>query len=319
MALAPTAAVEVARDPRSGTRRGGGPPRTRRRRQRGEAATGLAFTAPALVVFGLFMFLPLVMTAYYSLTRYTGFGKPRFIGGDNYSEIAADPLFWRALLNTAVFTVISVPLSIAGGLALALLLNRALPARGVLRALFYVPVVISAVVSGIVARWMFNEGFGIVNRALQAVGLPAVPWQTDGTAAMVSLVLVTIWMQLGFVMVIYLAALQGVPGEVYEAASLDGATPWRALRSVTWPLLAPTTFFVLVYLIITSFQVFDIVLVMTGGGPANATTFLVTYAYDEGFQQRRQGYAAALGVVVYVIVLVLTVVQWRVGRRREIA
>jgi multiple sugar transport system permease protein len=291
----------------------------RRRRQRGEALTGLLFTTPALVVFTVFMFVPLGMTAYYSLTRYSGFGRPRFIGGGNYTEMLSDPLFWRSLVNTGVFTALTVPLSLAGGLALALLLNRAMPARGLLRALFYVPVVISAVASGIVSRWIYNEGFGILNRLLELVGAPGVPWQTDGVAAMASIIVVNTWQNLGFTMVVYLAALQGIPSEVYEAASVDGAARWRVLRSITWPLLAPTTFFVLVYTVIGSFQVFDLVVVMTGGGPSNATTLLVNYAYSSGFEQRRQGYAAALGVVLYAIVLALTLLQWRAGRRRDLA
>lgn len=291
-------------------------PRTRRR---GEALTGLAFVAPALIIFSVFMFAPLVMTAYYSLTEYTGFGDPQLTGLGNFTEIAGDSLFWRSLANTGVFAVFTVPLSLVGGLALALLLNRAMPARGLLRALFYVPVVVSAAASGIIARWIFNENFGVANRLLGDVGLPAASWQTGSAAAMASIIIMTIWANLGFVMVVYLAGLQGVPGEVYEASALDGANRWRTIRSITWPILAPTTFFLLVYLVISTFQVFDLVIVMTGGGPDNATTLLVNYAYTEGFQQRRQGYAAALGVVLYAIVLVLTLVQWRAGRRRDLA
>lgn len=297
-------------------------PRTRggrRTRRRGEALAGLALAGPALAVFAVFMFVPLGMTAYYSLTRYTGFGQPRFQGLDNFAQIGSDPLFWRALANTGLFTVISVPLSVLGGLGLALLLNRALPGRGLLRALFYVPVVISAVSAGIIARWIFNENFGVANRLLSLVGLPEVGWQTSGPAALASVIAVQVWTSLGFAMVVYLAGLQGISGEVYEAAELDGAGRWRVLRSITWPLLGPTTFFILVYMVITSFQVFDIVVIMTGGGPQNATTFLVNYAYDTGFEQRRQGYAAALGVVLFAIVMVLTLLQWRAGRRRDLA
>ncbi len=297
----------------------GAPGRAGRSRRRGEALAGLTFVAPALAVFAVFMFVPLAMTAYYSLTEYSGFGDPRPVGLDNFATIAGDALFWRSLANTGVFAVFSVPLSLLGGLALALLLNKAMPARALLRALFYVPVVVSAAASGIIARWIFNENFGVVNRLLRDVGLPAVGWQTGGAAAMASIIIMTVWANLGFVMVVYLAGLQGVPAEVYEASALDGASRWRTIRSITWPILAPTTFFLLVYMIISTFQVFDLVIVMTGGGPANATTLLVNYAYTEGFQQRRQGYAAALGVVLYVIVLALTLAQWRAGRRRDLA
>ncbi|CAA9395481.1 MAG: ABC transporter, permease protein 1 (cluster 1, maltose/g3p/polyamine/iron) [uncultured Quadrisphaera sp.] len=295
---------------------GGRRPRTRRR---GEAVTGLAFVAPALAVFGVFMVAPLAMTGYYSLTEHSGFGDPEPVGLANFAGIAGDALFWRALANTAVFAAVTVPLSLLGGLGLALLLNRAVPARALLRALFYVPVVVSAAASGIVARWIFNESAGVANRLLSDVGLPEVGWQTSGPAAMASIIIVSVWANLGFVMVVYLAGLQGVPAEVHEASALDGAGRWRTIRSITVPILAPTTFFLLVHLVISTFQVFDLVVVMTGGGPANATTLLVNYAYAEGFQQRRQGYAAALGVVLYAIVLALTLVQWRAGRRRDLA
>jgi multiple sugar transport system permease protein len=294
-------------------------PQGPRRRRRGEAVAALTFVAPALVVFAVFMFTPLVMTAYYSLTEYSGFGDPQFTGLDNFARIAGDDLFWRSLVNTGVFALFTVPLSLLGGLALAMLLNKAMPARALLRALFYVPVVVSAAASGIIARWIFNENFGVTNRVLTDLGLPAVSWQTGGAAAMASIIIMSIWANLGFVMVVYLAGLQGVPAEVYEASALDGASRWRTIRSITWPILAPTTFFLLVYMIISTFQVFDLVIVMTGGGPDNATTLLVNYAYSEGFQQRRQGYAAALGVVLYAIVLALTLAQWRAGRRRDLA
>lgn len=293
--------------------------KNKRKRHRGEALVGLTFVTPAVIVFSIFMFAPLVMTLYYSFTRFSGFGEAQPNGGANYAEIASDPLFWRSLGNTGVFAVITVPISLAGGLALALLLNRAMPARALLRALFYVPVVVSAAAAGIVARWIFNENFGVANRVLTDLGLPAVPWQTSGPAAMASIIIMSIWSTLGFVMVVYLAGLQGIPSEVYEASALDGASRWRTTRSITWPILAPTTFFLLVYLIISTFQVFDLVIVMTGGGPANATTLLVNYAYTEGFEQQRKGYAAALGVVLYIIVLVLTLVQWRAGKRRDLA
>lgn len=294
-------------------------PRRRRARQRGEGLASLVLTAPAVAVFAVFMFVPLGLTACYALTEYTGFGEPQPVGLANFAEIWRDPLFWRSLGNTAVFGAAVVPLSLFGGLALALLLNRAMPARGLLRALFYVPVVVSAAASGIVARWIFNENFGVANRLLTDVGLPAVPWQTDGGAAMASIVVMTTWANLGLVMVVYLAGLQGVPSEVYEASALDGASRRRTLVSITWPLLGPTTSFLLVYLVITTFQVFDLVVFMTGGGPDDATTLLVSYAYSAGFEQRRQGYAAALGVVLYGIVLALTIAQWRAGRRRDLA
>lgn len=293
--------------------------RGRRTRRSGESTAALVLVAPALVVFGVFQLLPLGMTGYYSLTDRSGFGEAQLVGLDNFAAIAADDLFWRSLANTGVYALATVPLSVAGGLALALLLDAAMPARALLRALFYVPVVVSAAATGLVARWVFDERDGVVNRLLTGVGLPAPGWQTDAGAAMASLVVVSVWSNLGLVMVVYLAGLQGVPRELHQAAALDGAGRWRTAASITWPLLAPTTALLLVYLAVTSFQVFDLVVVMTGGGPDDATTLLVNHAYAQGFQQRRQGYAAALGVVLYAIVLaptLVTALAARAARRR---
>lgn len=284
---------------------------------RAERRAGLLMVTPAVLVFTVFMFVPLALTFWYSLQRYSGFGRMRFIGLDNYSEIIGDATFWKAALNTVVFTAITVPIGIACGVAAALLLNRWMPARGFYRALFYVPVVISGVASGIIFLRLFDPIIGILNQLFTTVGLPAVDWQSSGTAAMVSIVTVVTWQGIGFGMVVYLAALQAIPREVNEAATVDGATGFTLFRRITWPLLRPTTFFLLVYSIIGSFQVFDVVYVLTRGGPGTSTTFLVQYAYDQGFNQRRQGYAAAIGVLIYVVVLVFTVFQWRFTKSRD--
>ncbi|GAA2697179.1 carbohydrate ABC transporter permease [Nonomuraea recticatena] len=277
------------------------------------------FAAPAVAVFAVFMFWPLIKVVWISFQKTSGFGVARWIGAQNYQDIMADPIFWTALTNTVLYTLLSVPLCLIAGLAAALLLNKKMPARGLIRAIFYMPAVISGVSSALIAAWMFNEDLGIVNRMLGPLGLEDVPWQSEGLPAMLSLVAVSLWIGLGFNMVVYLAALQGIPRQVYEAARCDGASWWQTLRSITIPSLAPTTFFLVVIGIINSFQVFDIVYVMTGGGPGNSTTMLVTYAYSTGFEQRQQGYASAIGVLLYLIVLVLTVVQWRIGRRRDTA
>ncbi|WP_206184957.1 carbohydrate ABC transporter permease [Thermoactinospora rubra] len=292
------------------------PARLRSRRSR-EAIAGLLFAAPAIAVFAVFMFWPLVKVVWISLQKTSGFGIARWVGLRNYQDILADPIFWRALLNTTLYTALSVPLCLVAGLAAALLLNKRMPARGLLRAIYYMPAVISGVSSALIAVWMFNEDLGIVNRLLDLLGLDPVHWQSEGLPAMLSLVAVGLWIGLGFNMVVYLAALQGIPRQVYEAARCDGASRWQTLRSITIPSLAPTTFFLVVIGIINSFQVFDIVYVMTGGGPGNSTTMLVTYAYTTGFEQRQQGYASAIGVLLYLIVLVMTIVQWRVNRRRD--
>ncbi|WP_061293292.1 carbohydrate ABC transporter permease [Herbidospora cretacea] len=290
--------------------------RTRRAR---EALTGLAFAAPAVAVFAVFMFWPLIQVFWISLQQTRGFGIAKWVGLQNYQEILSDKIFWTALWNTALYTAISVPLCLVAGLAAALLLNKRMPARGLIRAIFYLPAVISGVSSALIGAWLFNEDIGLVNRILDVVGLGPVPWQSEGVPALLSLVAISLWIGIGFNMVVYLAALQGIPREVFEAARCDGASRWATLRRITVPQLGPTTFFLIVIGIINSFQVFDIVYVMTGGGPGNSTTMLVTYAYSAGFEQRQQGYASAIGVVLYLIVLVMTIVQWRVNKRRDVA
>lgn len=284
---------------------------------RAERRAGLILAGPALLVFTVFMFIPLVLTFWYSLHRYRGFGTMQWLGAQNFVEIFHDATFWKALINTVLFTAVSVPLGIVLGLGGALLLNRAMPGRTLLRALFYVPVVISGVASGVIFLRLFDPLIGLINQLLVSVGLPTVDWQGNGKAALVSIIVVTTWQGVGFGMVVYLAGLQGIPRELYEVAALDGAVGWKRFRLIVWPLLGPTTFFLVVYSIIVSFQVFDVVYVMTRGGPGTSTTFLVQYAYDQGFNQRRQGYAAAIGVIIYLIVLLFTIAQWRLSRRRD--
>ena len=304
----------VASDPTGAGRRRQAPGRVGARAERW---AGVVLASPAILVFVVFMFVPLVLTFWYSLHRYRGFGAMKWIGFENFVDIAHDPTFWAALLNTVLFTAISVPIGMALGLGAAVLLDKAMPARGMYRALIYVPVVISGVAAGVIFLRLFDPLIGILNQLLTAVHLPTVDWQGNGTAALVSVIVVTTWQGIGFGMVVYLAGLQGIPRELLEAASVDGATGWVQFRRITWPLLRPTTFFFVVYSIIVSFQVFDVVYVLTRGGPGTSTTFLVQYAYDQGFNQRRQGYAAAIGVIIYLIVLAFTVTQWRLSRERD--
>lgn len=314
MALSTTGATEVR------SRGGTTPPAVRRvgsAARRAEAWAGLILASPALLIFTVFMFVPLVLTFWYSLHRYSGFGRMTWLGAENYRDILEDATFWTALGNTVLYTVIAVPLSVGLGLGAALLLNKAMPARGLFRALIYLPVVVSGVAAGIIFLRLFDPLLGVLNQILASLSLPTVNWQGNGIAALVSVILVTTWQGVGFGMVVYLAGLQGIPRELYEAAAVDGATGVKSFTKITWPLLGPTTFFLVVYSIILSFQVFDVVYVLTRGGPGTATTFLVQYAYDQGFNRRRQGYAAAIGVLLYLMVLALTLVQWRLARRRD--
>jgi multiple sugar transport system permease protein len=282
-----------------------------------EALSGYAFILPNLALFAAFMFLPLGWTFLLSTQETSGFGPAENVGLENYRRMFDDPVFWRSLLNTIGYAAISVPLSLAFGLGLALLINKKLPGRGFFRSIFFIPTVISAVAAGLVCQWMFEENVGIVNKVLDGVGIGAVQWQSSTIGAIASVTITTQWVGIGLFMVIYLASLQGIPREYYEAAQVDGASAWQQFRHITVPGLRGATFFLVIYGIIGSFQVFDLIFVLTGGGPGNATEVLGTYAYDRAFETRERGYGAAIGVVLYVLLMIVTIVQWQLNRRRE--
>ena len=292
-----------------------GVPSERRR----ESLAAWVFLAPTIVLLGLFVLVPLGGAVLLSFQRTNGFGDGIFIGFDNYTRLFGDPVFWRALINTIVFTVLVTPGAMALGLAAALLLNSALPARPVFRSALILPMAVSGVATALLGLLVFDENTGLLDALLRSLGLPEINWQSNPTAAFASVVLVTLWWRVGFNMLIYLAALQGIDGTLIEAARVDGGSGRQILRYVTIPLLGAPTFFLLVVNVIYSFQVFDIVFVLTGGGPQNATTVLVTYAYDTGFVSRDQGYAAAIGMVLLLFSLFVTAVQWRTNRGRDVA
>ncbi len=275
------------------------------------------FIAPNMLVFTVFVFVPILFAFYISLTEWSLIGTPQFVGLGNYVEMLGDGQFWRALFNTLVYTIGTVPGSIALGLLVAIGLNRKLPGLALLRSLFFVPVIISLVAVALIASWMFNDNYGVINAALEALGFEGVPWLSSPVWAMPSLIITTLWIRIGFCMVIYLAALQSIPVELYQAAQVDGATGWRQFRHITWPLLGPTTFLLLILNVIYSLHVFDLIYVMTGGGPGSSTTVLVQYIYQVAFQESEMGYASAVGVVLYLMLLVFTVFQWRMTRQGE--
>ncbi|MDO9377661.1 MAG: sugar ABC transporter permease [Nocardioidaceae bacterium] len=298
---------------------GEGPsPRRSRTRRLHDAVTGYSFLAPNLVLIGVFLFLPLVWALLISFRETNGFGDGDFVGLANYQRLLSDPAFWRSLANTVLFTALVVPLSLLAGLGCAVLMNSVLPARGLFRTLIILPMAISGVATALIGVLVFDQNTGIANKLLGAIGISQVPWQSGGTAAFISVVLVTLWWRIGFNMIIYLAGLQGISPELYESARLDGAGPWQRFRFITVPMVGPSTFFLLVMNVIYSFQVFDIIFVMTNGGPGRATSVLVTYAYERGFSTREQGYAAAIGMVLLLVTLAFTALQWRYSRTRDL-
>lgn len=310
--------ITSARDRESAVAAPARPRAARRTARMREGLVGWGFLTPNLIFLVTFLFLPIIMAVQLSFQETRGFGEPEWVGLDNYVRLVNDPVFWQSLWNTVVFTVVTVPIELAAGLGLAVLLNSVLPARGVWRTMIVLPMVISGVASGMIAVIIFYQTNGIINKVLVALGMQPIAWQSDAVPAMVSVMIVSIWLRVGFNMIIYLAGLQGIAPELYEAAKIDGADRWQQFRSVTVPLVGPSTFFLLIMNVIASFQVFDVIFVMTGGGPGNATSVLVTYAYRNGFQIREPGYGAAIGIVILLITLAFTFVQWKTSRTRDL-
>lgn len=295
------------------------PPRRAGRRARDVLASA-GFLGPNLLLSGVFLVLPLILAVVISFQKLDSLTPGVWLGVNNYVDLLTDPVFWETLRNTAVFTIATVPVGMALGLGIALLLNGVMPARTLWRSIIFLPLVISSVSTGLLGAWMFDQYNGFVNKLLAVLGITGPDWQSSGGWAMTSVILVTLWQRVGFDMIIYLAGLQGVDPAVVEAAEMDGASTWRRFRSVTFPLLGPSTFFLLIMNLLYSFQVFDTVFAMTAGGPNFSTTMVVTYAYRIGFDDHgpgELGYAAVIGVVVFVISMLITASQWRASRNRE--
>lgn len=279
--------------------------------------TPYLFIAPNMALFSVFVFFPLLYAFYISLREWSLIDTPRYIGLENYARLAHDALFWQSLSNTAVYSIATVPMSLAIGLVLAIALNRDLLGRTLLRSVFFLPVVISNVATAVIAAWLFNDNYGVINTLLQHVGIGPVAWLSSPRWALFSLIVTSLWVRVGFCMVVYLAALQSISPTYYDAAQMDGASRWQQFRFVTWPLLRPATFLLLILGVIHSFQVFDLIYVMTGGGPGFSTTMIVQYIYQAAFVSAEMGYASAMGMVLFVMILIFTLLQWRVNRRVE--
>ncbi|TVP71503.1 MAG: sugar ABC transporter permease [Nitriliruptor sp.] len=273
------------------------------------------FLVPSLLPLVAFTVGPMIASIGISTLEWNLISDARFVGLDNYRQLLGDPTFRASLWHTLQYLAGYLPLVFVGGLGLALLLNRGLRGVAFLRSVYFLPVVTSWVVVALVWRWLLSPSGGIVNAGLAAIGIDGPGWWTDPIWAMPSVILASAWKDLGFVMVIFLAGLQGIPGEVEEAALVDGASAWQRFRSVTLPLLSPSSFFVVIISLINGFQVFDQVFVMTGGGPAGATTVVVEQVFTNAFRYGQMGYAAAMSWVLFAIILSVTLFQFRMQRR----
>jgi len=275
------------------------------------------FLCPSLAGLLVFTLGPMVASLGISFTDWDLLRPPRFVGLRNYRQMLDDAEFWRTLRNTVTFLVGYIPLVTVSGLLLAVLLNSAIPFRQLFRAMYFLPVVTSWVAVALVWKWLLNPTFGPINDALRSVGIAGPAWLFDPNWAMPAIVLTSVWKDAGFVMVILLAGLQGIPREYYEAAAIDGATRFQGLRHITIPLLAPALTFCLSISLISSFQVFDQVYVMTNGGPAGATQVLVERIVAHAFSYSRMGYASAMSWVLFALIFTVTFLFYRLRRGHE--
>jgi multiple sugar transport system permease protein len=291
-------------------------PRSSGRLRRREAVEGWLFVAPLMLGLLVFTYGPTLASLAMSLMRWDGLTAPSFIGVDNYvTLLTRDDVYRQSLANTAYFAAGSVPLSMLFGLGMALLVNQRLPGVTLFRALFFLPVVTSSVAIGLVWAWMFSSYYGVINGILGIFGIPGLPWLGSVVWAMPAVIIVSIWYRVGYDMVLFLAGLQSIPEQLYEAAKIDGANTWQQFRHVTLPLLSPTTFFILFISVVSSFQVFNIIYVMTKGGPGYATSVYIFYLYQTAFQHFRMGYGSAMAFVLFVLLAILTAIQWKVASR----
>jgi multiple sugar transport system permease protein len=270
------------------------------------------YLAPALILLSLFVFYPVVRLFYDSFYRWDGMGARTFVGLEHYRMLVDDDQFWQTVKNSFVFIVGSVPAGMAVSLAMALLIHKYLVGRDLFRTIFFAPVVTSLVAAGLVFVWLLNYDYGVINRMLETAGFAKIPWLVDDKLAMLSVIVMTIWKDAGYNMILFLAGLNTISESYYEAARIDGANRWQMFWKITWPLLMPTTFFILVVRIIFSFRTFEQIYAMTKGGPAGSTTVFVYYIYEKAFSYFEMGYASAAAIALLLMVLALTYIQFKV-------
>ncbi len=292
------------------------------KRKTREAVIGYTFLLPNFVGFLLFTSIPVLASFFLAFFDYNLYRPElsKFVGFDNFIKLFCDKNFWYYCYNT-VFMMMAIPISLFGSLGLALLLNKNMKGVVFYRTLYFLPTISSGVAIFVLWRWIYNTDIGLFNTLIRAFGdlihvkLEGVPWLTDEKWAKPALVIMGIWQTVGgHNMVLYLAALQGVPRALYEAAEIDGASKWQQFWNITWPMISPTTFFIIIMSIIGGFQSgFDSAYIMTGGGPNNSTKTIMFYIYDNAFAWNNMGYAAAIAWVLFLIILIFTLLKWKTG------
>ncbi|MEJ3655066.1 sugar ABC transporter permease [Actinomycetes bacterium KLBMP 9759] len=309
----------ISTEPAVRTRRPPAPTARPRRRTLRPILTGWSFILPNFLGFALLTLVPMVFGLALSFMDWSPWtDEPEWVGLENFERMFRNSTFWIALGNTVYYAIGHIPLTMAVALGLALLLNRALTGLGFFRTAFFLPYVTSLVAVAVVWNMLFNPTSGPINQFLQALGVDDPPGWTSSTAwAMPAVIIASVWRDMGYYMVLFLAGLQTIPTELYEAAKVDGANAWQRFWNITLPGLRPTTFFVLIMCTVASFKIFDLIVVMTDGGPGRATVVLSQLIYQQGIQEGRFGFASAISLVLFLLVAGFTVIQFQLQRRRE--
>lgn len=276
-----------------------------------------SFIAPNFIGFFLFTLIPVVFSLILAFMSWDSFSSPEFVGLKNFTKMLGDDTFWISLKNTFLYTIGVVPLTLVASLGLAILLNQKIRGMKIFRTAFFFPYVTSLVAIAVVWNMLFHPTMGPINQFLRHFIENPPGWTSSSDWALTAIVIVSVWRGMGYYMILYLAGLQSIPKELYEAASMDGANKWKQFMNVTLPSLRSTTFFVTIMLVINCFKIFDLVQVMTGGGPGRATNVLVYNIYNEAFVKFNFGYASAIAMILFVIVLAITVVQFKWNQLRE--
>jgi multiple sugar transport system permease protein len=292
-------------------------PRWRLTEKRREAIAGYLFILPVYLGFIVFILGPIFRAAGISLSRFDILSGSEFIGLENYTRMSSDTRLRTVYGNTIIFTLFAVFFNAGVGLVLAVLLNQRLPEllRNLYRSIFFFPLLVAHTYIATIWRFLYQKDTGIINYYLSFLGVAPIPWLSSGAWVMTSIIIMDVWKNTGFAMLIFLAGLQNIPKDYYEAAELDGANDWQRFFRITLPLLSPTIFFVLVIFMIGALQVFDTIIVLTNGGPGDASRSIVMYIYEQAFQTFDMGYASALSMTLFIVIMILTLIQFSFSRR----
>ncbi|MCF2938042.1 sugar ABC transporter permease [Paenibacillus alkaliterrae] len=293
-------------------------PRKKRKNLTQDTLAGYLFISPMLIMTVVLMVIPILLSGIISFTDWNfiaGLKSINFIGFDNYTKMLSDENFTRSLANNFLLMIV-IPVSLFIALILAVLINKATYFKSVFKVIYFMPFISSFVAVAILWRVLFHPTSGPINGLLMSIGIDNPPaWLADPSFSLISVMIIMVWAGIGFEMIIFMAGLQNIPQDLYEAADIDGASKIRQFFSVTLPLLSPTTFFLLITGIVGSFKAFDLIMILTNGGPAGSTSVIVFYLYEVAFIQLKSGYASAIGIALLLLILAITVIQW-IGQKK---